>query len=155
MPSTSVELTVISLYDFTKDTFVRNDMALAIEFDSVEDVVKDSEEVMSYKEKQRIFDYDIKDKNIKSKLLKGAKRGPFEMVKNTGSVNLVFNLGSWNNVVLPSIGYWNLNKGDKTCKVAKSTIRIVSVKTGTEAGGKHIDTQIVFFIDREKAVCHF
>ena len=34
-------------------------------------------------------------------------------------------------------------------------MKISSLKTGTEAGGKHVDTQIVFFINREKAVCHF
>ena len=55
-------------------------MALAIEFENVEDLVKDSEEVISYKEKQRRFDYDIKDKNTKAKLIKGAKSGPFEIV---------------------------------------------------------------------------
>ena len=131
-------------------------MAKSIEFDSVEDLVKDSEAV--YLGSRRKFEYDLNDKNSKSKLLKGAKRPPFEIVKKNGSSNLIFNLGSWSKVVLPSIGYWNMNKidmVDKMCKVGDSTIKIMSVKTGTEAGGKHVDTQIVFFINREKAVCHF
>ena len=48
-----------------------------------------------------------------------------------------------------------MNKENKTCRIGSTTIKIASVKTGTDAGGKHVDTQIVFFLNREKAVCHF
>ena len=127
-------------------------MAL-IEFNGIDAVVKDSETQTNLVRRQ--FDYKLNDKNAKSKLLKAAKRIPFEIVKNTGSMNLVFNVGSWNNIVLPSIRYWNQVKGEQTCKVGGSTVRIASVKTGMETGGKHVDTQIVFFIDRDKVTCHF
>ena len=29
------------------------------------------------------------------------------------------------------------------------------MKTGLETGGKHVDTQIVFFINKDKVTCHF
>ena len=115
--------------------------------------VTDSE-VTQYKEDNRQFKYNLNDTKAKSKLLKGAKRIPFELVKNNGSLNLLFNVGSWNHVVLPSIRYWNEIKGDKTCKIGSSTVRISSVNVGMETGGKHVDTLIVFVINREKVTCH-
>ena len=33
-------------------------------------------------------------------------------------------------------------------------VRIADVKTGKDAGGKHIDTQIVFFANRDKVMLH-
>ena len=118
--------------------------------------MKDSEAV-SYidKDKGRTFVYSLTDKNAKARLLKGAKRIPFEIVKNSVSWNLVFNIGSWNNVVLPSVRYWNEVQGFRTCRIGSTIIRAASVKTGLDATGKHVDTQIVFFVNREKAVCHF
>ena len=130
-------------------------MEKAIEFANVNEVVKDSEASSLTKNKGRTFEYDLNDKNTKAKLLKGAKRPPFEVVCKTGSTNLIFNLGSWSKIVLQSIEYWNCFKDDKTCKIGSSVVKISSLKTGVEAGGKHVDTQIVFFINREKAVCHF
>ena len=128
-------------------------MAKALEFNDVNDIVKDSE--VNQVVENRQFEYKMNDKNAKNKLLKAAKRTSFEIVRNTSSINLVFNIGSWNHIVLPSICYWNKLKGDQTCKVGRSIVRIASVKTGIEAGGKHVDTQIVFFIDRDKVTCHF
>ena len=128
-------------------------MAKAIELGSIEDVVKDSE-LIDVDERRRQFEYKLNDKNAKSKLLKGAKRLPFEVVQKSTSLNLVFNLGSWSHVVQPSVRYWK-SSGDKSCTIGQTVVRVVSVKTGTEAGGKHIDTQIVFFINREKAAFHF
>ena len=58
-------------------------------------------------------------------------------------------------VVLPTVSYLNSSSSEKTCKAGKKTIRIDTVKTGTEASGKHTDTQIVFFVNGCKAVCHF
>ena len=127
---------------------------MAVELKCIDDVVMDSE-INDLGEVQRSFAYNLKDKQVKSKLLKGAKRCPFDTVRNNGSVNLVFNLGSWQAVVLPSLRYWNLNMVNKPCQIGSTTIKIFSIKTGTDAGGKHVDTQIVFFLDREKAVCHF
>ena len=76
-------------------------MAKAIEMTSVENFVKDSELVKA-KDTVRAFDYKLDEKAAKGKLIKGAKRGSFEIVKNSSSCNLVFNLGSWYHVVKPS-----------------------------------------------------
>ena len=68
-------------------------MSKPIEFLSIDEVVKESE-VIAYCEKKRTFEYNLNEKAAKAKLLKGAKRIPFEIVKNIGSSNLLFNLGS-------------------------------------------------------------
>ena len=50
--------------------------------------------------------------------------------------------------------YWDEVKGTKTCKIDDRVVRIADVKTGKDVGGKHIDTQIVFFSNRDKVVLH-
>lgn len=125
-----------------------------IEFESIKDLVSHSETI-GFGEKGRQFEYNLNEKNAKAKLLKGAKRSPFEIVQNNGSVNLIFNLGSWKTIVSPSILYWKEVRSDMTCTVGQSKVKLASVKTGRDVVGKHVDTQIVFFFDREKAVCHF
>ena len=128
-------------------------MANAIEFTSVEGLVKDSE-VVATKDEVRKFEYKLNDKAAKGKLIKGGKRIPFEVVENSSSSNLVFNLGAWNYVVRPSFKYWSEVKGNKTCKIGDTIVRIADVKAGRDIGGKHIDTQIVFFANRDKVVLH-
>ena len=129
-------------------------MSYSIEYNSVEEVVKNSEIALNG-EKQRFFQYELNQKQAKAKLIKGAKRIPFEIENKSCSTNLIFNVGSWNYSVLPTIQYWKQRKGEDTCKIGSSIIRVASVKSGTEAGGKHVDTQIVFFINRDKVTCHF
>ena len=128
-------------------------MASAIEFSSVENVVIDSETVVR-RDSTRNFEYKLDDKAAKGKLLKGVKREPFEVVENSASSNLLFNLGSWNNVVMPSIRYWNEGKGNKSCKIGDNIVNIANVKTGKDIGGKHIDTQVIFYSNRDKVVLH-
>ena len=129
-------------------------MEKQVELRSLEKFVNDNVVVFT-NEKERMFDNSLSDKNAKAKLLKGARRIPFELVKNSVSWNLVFNLGSWHSIVLPAIKYWNQRQETGTCKIGTMTINIASVKSGTDASGKHIDTQIVFLVGREQAVCHF
>ena len=124
-------------------------MAKSIELKSIDEIVKNSE-LINHNAGPRQFEYNLNDKNAKAKLLKGAKRPPFELIQNKGSINLIFNLGSWSHVVQPSILYWKSSQGDMTCKIGLSTVKILSVKMGTEANGKHVDTQIVFLINRER-----
>ena len=57
-------------------------------------------------------------------------------------------------MVLPAIRYWDKVKDDKTCKVDTTTIKIASVDLGTDAGGNHTDTKVVFYADKDKVVCH-
>ena len=56
--------------------------------------------------------------------MKEAKRVPFEVQENTSSTNLVFSAGSWQKAVIPSVKYWNEIKGDKTCKVGDTMIKV-------------------------------
>ena len=87
--------------------------------------------------------------------MKGAKRSPFDVVKKSLSSILEFSLGAWNFVVLPSVRYWHqVGEEDMTCKVGSMEIKIVSVELGKEAGGKHIDTKVVFSANSDKIVAH-
>ena len=97
-------------------------MAKPIEYDGVEDLVRDSE-TEAFPGENRSFKYELNHKQAKAKLIKGAKRGPFEIEKKSCSLNLIFNVGSWNNSVLPSIRYWNQMQYDRTCKIGSSTVR--------------------------------
>ena len=104
---------------------------------------------------ERRFEYDLDDKATKAKLVKGSKRAPFLLEVNSTSCTLIFSSGSWFHVVLPSNRYWNEIKGDQTCKVGDSVIKIGGIKSGKDSNGKFVDTQIVFFIDGFKVTCHF
>ena len=126
----------------------------AIEMKSIQDVVKDSE-ILRTAENRRTFEYNLNDKKAKGKLLKAAKRDAFDVVINKTSCNLVFSVGGWKQLVLPTVQYWAQNRINKTCTIEDIEITIVSVKTGKDVVGKHIDTQVIFFVDRNKIVCHF
>ena len=91
-------------------------MANAIAMYSVDSLVKDSEIIIS-KDTVRKFEYKLDEKATKAKLVKNAKRIPFEIVENSSSSNLIFSPGSWQSVVLPSIRYFNEVRGTKTCKI--------------------------------------
>ena len=73
-----------------------------VEIKSIDDIVKDSSEIQVNKEKLREFDYKINEKNLKTKLIKGAQRIPFDIIRNNTSINLDFNIGSWRHIVLQS-----------------------------------------------------
>ena len=73
---------------------------------TIEDHVKNSE-VLKNMNSSITFDYELRDKAAKTKLVKAAKRTPIEMEENSTSTNLTFSPGSWYNVVQPSIKYWN------------------------------------------------
>ena len=118
------------------------------ELKSIDHLLKETE-IVRRGEKARVFNYKLDDKAAKGKLVKGARRIPFEVAANSTSSNLVFNLGAWNHVVQPSLRYFNTAKGS-ICKVGDTVIRIADIKTGKDASGKHIDTQVIFFIDRDK-----
>ena len=125
----------------------------ALEARSLVDLVRESEQ-KNHSDVRRAHDYNLDDKSAKAKMLKGAKRIPIELVENKGSSNINFSVGAWNHVVLPSVRYWDSIKGEKTCKVDTTEIRIASVELGKDAGGLHIDTKVVFYANRNKIVCH-
>ena len=55
---------------------------------------------------------------------------------------------------MSTIRYWNQVKGEKTCKVDSTDIKIASVELGKEVSGKHIDSKVVFYVIWNKVVCH-
>ena len=122
-----------------------------LEFTSVNDLVADSN---SFKDNKRSFNYNLKDKNVKNKLIKGAKREAFNIEEKSFSVNLIFSVGSWAKAVLPTIAYLN-NMIEKSCKAGNSIVKIQSVENGTEKSSKQVDTIINFTVNEEKAVTHF
>lgn len=133
--------------------YISDNMAITMEYSSVENFVRDSE-IVGKRDISRQFEYKLDDKAAKAKLTKGAKRNPFEVVVNSSSSNLIFSPGAWSSVVLPTLGYWDEVKGSKTCKIDDLTVRIVDMKTGKDVGGKHIDTQVIIFMNRDKVVLH-
>ena len=78
-----------------------------------------------------------------------------DIEENSTSSNLVFSAGAWYHVVLPSQKYFNDVKGEKNCKIGEYTVKVGGVRLGKESNGNHVNTQIVFFADRDKIVCHF
>ena len=120
---------------------------------SIDDHVKDSG-LFKPLANERNFGYKLSDKGVKSKLMKGAKRTPFLKEENSTSTNLVFSVGAWHQVVMPSIEYWKQVKADDSCYVGDYIIKIGGIKLENEINGKNIDTQIVFFGDRDKIMCH-
>ena len=126
----------------------------AIAAESLKDLVKNSDVVKPDIDDNRVHKYKLNDKATKGKLVKGAKRDPFAVIENSLSSNLDFSLGAWNYVVLPTVRYWNQVKDDKTCKVGDTLIKIASVELGKEAGGRHIDSKVIFYANKDKVVCH-
>ena len=119
---------------------------------TIEDHVKSSE-ILKNLNSAITFDYELNEKSANAKILKAAKRVPIEVEENSTSSNLIFSAGAWYHVVLPSIKYWN-DAGEKTCRVGDTTIKVGGVKTRKENSGKHVNSKVVFFADREKIVCH-
>ena len=100
------------------------------------------------------FDYELNDKSAKAKLLKAAKRKSLEVEDKSGATNLIFSAGSWYHTALPAVKYWDEVKGEKSCTVGDYEVKIGGIIQGKEANGKHVNTQVVFYVDRDKIVCH-
>ena len=108
------------------------------ELTTIEDYVKSSE---SFKPSglSRNFDYELREKAVKSKLVKSAKRMPIQVEINKSSSNLVFSPGSWQNVVMPALKYWQEIKGDKKCQIGDYIIMVGGIKSGKDSSGKTVD----------------
>ena len=128
-------------------------MTATIELAGVENAIKDSE-MIDYKSTKRNFIYNLNEKTAKGKLLKGAKRSPMDIVENSTSCNIIFSLGAWSTVVIPSLFYWSDVKGEKSCTIGGDTIRVLDVKFGKDLGGRHVDTQVVFAMNHDKITLH-
>ena len=118
---------------------------------NVMDHVNDAEKICIRKTRKQ-FEYDLNVKSTKQKLVKGAKRTPFEIVENSNSTNLVFSVGAWHQIVLPTIKYF---ESMKECKIDENVVTIESIDGGNDRAGKKVDTLVTFMINNEKVVCHF
>ena len=135
----------------SKDVDASNDHVKASDYiDTIDDQVKAS----VYHNDSVTFDYELNDKAAKAKLVKGSKRIPLEIEENSTSMNIVFSVGAWLTTVLPAIRYWNEIKSDKTCKVGDAVIKIGGIKAGKDANGMHVVSQIAFYVDKDKVMCH-
>ena len=115
----------------------------------------ESSETFKQIEGLRTFEYSLRDKTAKAKLVKAAKRDEaFKVEENSSSSNLVFSAGAWHTVVLPSLRYWNEVKDDKACIIGDYTIKIGGITGGVDANGKHVDSKVVFLAGRDKVTCH-
>ena len=103
---------------------------------------------------RKLFEYELNAKTTKKKLEKGAKRAPFEIVENSTSSNIIFSVGAWHQIVLPTVSYWNTVKDNEVCKIGSDVITITSVKQGKDLTGKNVDTQVNFLLNNQKIVCH-
>ena len=129
-------------------------MTKSIEFLNVQNAVKDSE-LVKFSHSPRNFTYKLNEKTARNKLIRGAKRDSFDIICKSNSCNLIYNLGSWSHVVLPSMVYWNESKALKTCKLKDDLVlRISDIKMGTEVTGKHVDTQVTFIFNDDEIKLH-
>ena len=69
-------------------------------------------------------------------------------------MNLLFSVGAWLTSVLPAVRYWDEIKEDKVCKVDDIIIKVGGIKSGNDKNGMHVVSQVVFYVDRDKVVCH-
>ena len=97
---------------------------------------------------KRSFEYNLNDKSAKAKIIKGAKRPPFQIVSKDLSSNLEFSIGAWNQVVQPAVKYCNTIKGDKTCHAEPISVQVTSVSAGEDSSKNNIDTLVVFYANR-------
>ena len=74
--------------------------------------------------------------------------------EHSTSSNLVFSVGSWQNVVNPSVEYWKSTNQSKECHVGDYVIQVGGVKSGKESYGKVVKNQVIFYADREKVVTY-
>ena len=100
------------------------------------------------------FDYELNGKATKLKLIKAAKRTNLEIEENSTSTNLVFSAGAWAHTVLPTVKFWSEIQGVQSLKIDDYEISVGGVKTGKEASGKHVNTQVIFYGNRDKIVLH-
>ena len=66
----------------------------------------------------------------------------------------MFSAGAWYHVVLPAVKYFSVVKEDNSCQIGEYNVKISGIKLGKDNNGKHVNTQIIFFADRDKIICH-
>lgn len=99
----------------------------------------------------KLFDYKLNAVATKAKLVKGAKRVPFEVNdKKTCSV-LNFSDGAYNRLILSLIGEWeNCQKTGKPFRFENMDIKILTFEKRFDKVGNHVDTKVVFSDEKHK-----
>ena len=107
------------------------------------------------KEGKRSFLYNLNKKRTKAKLLKGAKRmNNLEVeVKSMNCVSLLFNDGSFFDVVLPLLRDWNQQIG-KTVTLQGYDMFIVDVESGHDESDNIVDAIVKVSIAEHQVVMH-
>ena len=93
----------------------------------------------------RNFGYKLSDKKAKSNLLKGATRESLEIFDRQVCVMLFFNVGSYLEVVFPSVLKWQ--NGKQAYEYQNMNIQIKDILPGYDDEGKHIDTLVTFQVN--------
>ena len=102
----------------------------------------------------RVHDYVLNNKRTKTKLLKGAKRtNNLDIERKSGVVNMLFDDGSYFEVVLPLLRLWHKNK-DETFVINGREIKVVESDEGIENSGQQVDTKLVLLANNDRFVVH-
>ena len=106
-------------------------------------------------ENDRRFNYDLTEKTMRAKILKGAKQEPLEMEERKTCTNLVFNAGAFQITVLPAVNAWKTySENGQVLNCLDSKIKVIAYEEGTDKSGKHLDTKAVFLFDDKKITTH-
>ena len=100
--------------------------------------------INSDKEHDRVFNYILDGKSVQSKLLKGAKRIPFEKENKTNCSVIKFSDGAFQLVIKPFLEYLSkhLKIGD-IFKFEQEDVKVVTFIPGYDNDRNHIDTKVV------------
>ena len=88
------------------------------------------------------FQYNLNTSKTRKLLCEGAMRSNYQREEKKGCINLVFNDGSYTEVVLKAL--IDLQNGPKHFIVGKEEIERVSIDPREELSEKHVDTMIEF-----------
>ena len=98
------------------------------------------------------FNYNLNEEKTKRKLFDGAMRPHYQREEKEGCVNLIFNDGAYNAVVLKALV--ELKNGPKHFIIGKEEVERVAVDPRKELSGKHVDTKIEFKVNKQKILIH-
>ena len=86
---------------------------------------------------EKHFNYEMTDKKAKSNLIKGALREAFEIEKMQKCTMMIFSVGAYHELIIPSVAEWKI--GTK-----KLDVEVKNVIPGYDENIKHMQTMIKF-----------
>ena len=105
--------------------------------------------------KDRLFKYGLDERATKSKLLKAAKRVPYEVDDKTNCSNMTFSDGSWLFIVTDLINTLEkcFNKNE-VVRFRDKDMKVIEFKRGLDAKKLHVDTKVVLSDKSSRIVMH-